>query len=109
MAGNLRSLGTPSKDFVRVRLAAGLVTRTGVVGSVLGPELPPIKKFGNAFAKGALDACRKAGKSCVAYHKYVPSFEAPERGARVAEELAARGSHHSDCNSRPFVPMTTRS
>ena len=71
---------------------AGSVTRTGVVGTVLGPELPPIRNFGNGFAKGALDACRAARKQCVAYQKYVSDFNAPARGALVATRLASLGA-----------------
>jgi hypothetical protein len=80
---------------------AGLVTRTGIVGSVLGPDLPPVKKFGNGFAKGALDACRKVGKPCVVVHKYVSSFAALARGALIATKLALL---RVDVSPRGFKP-----
>ena len=51
-----------------------------------------ITLFANGFAKGALDACGKLSKTCVAYHKYISDFVAPARGARVAGELAELGA-----------------
>ncbi|KAL1515069.1 hypothetical protein AB1Y20_004134 [Prymnesium parvum] len=71
---------------------AGLVTQAGVLGTVLGAEIPPVIRYANGFANGVRDACGTVGKSCITIHKYVPSFYDLERGWRVATLLAARGA-----------------
>ena len=75
-----------------VGFLAGLVTRSGIIGVIAGPELSTVMIYANGFRQGVHDSCASLGKECSALVKYVNSFAAPGRGAAVAQYLAERGA-----------------
>jgi len=71
---------------------AGLVSKSGKVGAVLGTDtVPPVKKFGEGYKNGVLAANPKA-KVTVVYHDANNAFNDPEWGAAEAKKQLAQGA-----------------
>ena len=71
---------------------AGLVTKSGKVGAVLGTDtVPPVKKFGEGYRNGVM-AANPAAKVTVVYHDPNNAFNDPEWGAAEAKKQLAQGA-----------------
>ena len=71
---------------------AGLMTKTGKIGGVLGTDtVPPVKLFGEGYKAGAL-AANPAVKVTLVYHEPNNAFNDPEWGAAEAKKQLAQGN-----------------
>ncbi len=71
---------------------AGLMTKTGKVGAVLGTDtVPPVKLFGEGYKAGVLAANPEAEVTLV-YHAPDNAFNDPEWGAAEAKKQLAQGA-----------------
>lgn len=73
-------------------VAAGM-TRTGVVCTVAGMEIPPVKRFVVGFQNGA----RWARPDVKTLNTYIPSFTDPAKGKETATQMAGRGCDVGFC------------
>lgn len=70
---------------------AGLMTKTGKIGAVLGTDtVPPVKLFGEGYKAGALAANPSASVTLV-YHEPNNAFSDPEWGAAEAKKQLEQG------------------
>ena len=70
---------------------AGLMTKTGKIGAVLGTDtVPPVKLFGEGYKAGALKANPSVQVTLV-YHAPDNAFNDPEWGAAEAQKQLAQG------------------
>jgi basic membrane protein A len=67
---------------------AGMMTETGVVGVVAGNEIPPVKRFRQAFDNGA----RYVRPDIELLGVYLPTFTDPALGASAAEQMIGEGA-----------------
>ena len=71
---------------------AGLMTKTGKIGAVLGTDtVPPVKLFGEGYKAGALAANPNVEVTLV-YHAPDNAFNDPEWGAAEAKKQLAQGA-----------------
>lgn len=71
---------------------AGLMTKTGKIGAVLGTDtVPPVKLFGEGFKAGAL-AAKPDADVTVVYHEPNNAFNDPEWGAAEAKKQLSQGA-----------------
>ena len=71
---------------------AGLMTKTGKVGAVLGTDtVPPVKLFGEGYKAGAL-AANPDVKVTLVYHEPNNAFNDPEWGAAEAKKQLSQGN-----------------
>ena len=71
---------------------AGLMTKTGKIGAVLGTDtVPPVKLFGEGYKAGAL-AANPAVDVTLVYHAPDNAFNDPEWGAAEAKKQLAQGA-----------------
>lgn len=71
---------------------AGLMTKTGKVGAVLGTDtVPPVKNFGEGYKNGVMAANPSASVTLV-YHDPNNAFNDPEWGAGEADKQLAQGA-----------------
>lgn len=69
--------------------AAGLMTRSGTVGVVAGPDtVPPVVALAQGFAAGA----RETAGDVEVLVEHLPSFVDPELGGAAARELVRQGA-----------------
>ena len=69
-------------------VAAGMLTRTGIVGSVGGGDFPGINLFIVGFEEGVLSVC----EDCQLLRSYVGDFSDPVTGKEQALALYAQGA-----------------
>ncbi|MBW4436459.1 MAG: BMP family ABC transporter substrate-binding protein [Pleurocapsa minor GSE-CHR-MK-17-07R] len=69
-------------------IAAGMLTRTGIVGSVGGGDFPGINLFIVGFEEGVLSVCPE----CELLRSYVGDFSDPVTGKEQALSLYAQGA-----------------
>lgn len=69
-------------------VAAGMLTRTGIVGSVGGGDFPGINLFIVGFEEGVLSVC----EDCQLLRSYVGDFSDPVTGKEQALSLYAQGA-----------------
>ncbi|MGQ9527543.1 BMP family lipoprotein [Chloroflexus sp.] len=67
---------------------AGMMTQTGTVGVVAGVEIPPVKRFKNAFDNGA----RYVNPNINLLGVYLPTFIDPALGASTAQQMIGEGA-----------------
>jgi basic membrane protein A len=67
---------------------AGMMTKTGTVGIVAGVEIPPVKRFKNAFEHGA----RYVKPDVNVLGVYLPTFIDPALGASTAQQMIGEGA-----------------
>ncbi|MCU0493702.1 MAG: BMP family ABC transporter substrate-binding protein [Chloroflexaceae bacterium] len=67
---------------------AGMMTQSGTVGVVAGIDIPPVKRFANAFKHGA-EYVRPGVNVLITY---VPSFTDPAAGASTATQMIGEGA-----------------
>ena len=71
---------------------AGLMTKTGKVGAVLGTDtVPPVKLFGEGYKAGVL-AANPSAEVTIVYHAPDNAFNDPEWGAAEAKKQLAQGA-----------------
>ena len=71
---------------------AGLMTKTGKIGAVLGTDtVPPVKLFGEGYKAGAT-AANPAVEVTLVYHAPDNAFNDPEWGAAEAQKQLAQGA-----------------
>lgn len=71
---------------------AGLMTKTGKIGAVLGTDtVPPVKLFGEGYKAGAL-AANPSAEVTLVYHAPDNAFNDPEWGAAEAKKQLAQGA-----------------
>ncbi|MBU6243919.1 MAG: BMP family ABC transporter substrate-binding protein [Actinomycetales bacterium] len=71
---------------------AGLTTKTGKIGAVLGTDtVPPVKRFGEGYQAGAKAANPNVEVTLV-YHAPDNAFNDPEWGAAEAQKQLAQGA-----------------
>ena len=71
---------------------AGLMTKTGNVGAVLGTDtVLPVKMFGEGFKNGVV-AAKPDAKVTIVYHEANNAFNDPEWGAAEAKKQLAQGN-----------------
>jgi basic membrane protein A len=74
-------------------VVAGGMTRTGVVCSVSGMEIPPVVRFVTGFQNGA----RWARPGVKTLNAYIPSFTDAAKGKETATQMAAQGCDVGFC------------
>ncbi|MGQ9612749.1 BMP family lipoprotein [Chloroflexus sp.] len=67
---------------------AGMMTQSGTVGVVAGVEIPPVKRFKNAFDNGA----RYVNPNINLLGVYLPTFIDPALGASTAQQMIGEGA-----------------
>ncbi|ACL26597.1 BMP family lipoprotein [Chloroflexus aggregans] len=67
---------------------AGMMTKTNTVGVVAGQEIPPVKRFKNAFDNGA----RYVNPNINLLGVYLPTFIDPALGASTAQQMIGEGA-----------------
>ena len=67
---------------------AGCMSKTGIVASVAGVDIPPVRRFVQGFEKGA----RAARPNVATLNQYVPDFNDPETGQVVAQGFISQGA-----------------
>jgi basic membrane protein A len=67
---------------------AGMMTQTNTVGFIGGVEIPPVKKFKNAFDNGA----QYVNPDINLLGVYIPSFTDSALGASTAEQMIGEGA-----------------
>ena len=71
---------------------AGLMSKTGKIGAVLGTDtVPPVKLFGEGYKAGAL-AANPSAEVTLVYHAPDNAFNDPEWGAAEAKKQLAQGA-----------------
>jgi basic membrane lipoprotein Med (substrate-binding protein (PBP1-ABC) superfamily) len=67
---------------------AAMMTESNIVGGVYGVDIPPVKKFRNGFEQGA----KFINPDITLLGAYIDSFQAPDRGATLAEQMIGEGA-----------------
>ncbi len=67
---------------------AACMSKTGVIGSVAGYEIPPVVRFVEGFQNGA----RFVKPDIVTYKRYIPDFNDMNTGRVVAMDFISRGA-----------------
>ncbi len=67
---------------------AGMMTETGIVGVVAGIDIPPVKRFRNAFD----NAVAYVNPDATSLGTYIPSFTDPAAGASTANQFIGEGA-----------------
>jgi len=67
---------------------AGMMTKTNVVGVVAGMDIPPVKRFRNAFD----NAVAYVNPDATSLGTYIPSFTDPATGASTANQFIGEGA-----------------
>lgn len=67
---------------------AGCMSKTGVIGSVAGYEIPPVVRFVEGFQNGA----RSVRPDIVTYKRYIPDFNDENTGRVVAKDFISKGA-----------------
>lgn len=67
---------------------AGMMTKSGTIGVVAGIDIPPVKRFANAYKHGA----EYVRPDVNVLLTYVPSFTDPAQGASVANQFIGEGA-----------------
>ncbi|NJL04469.1 MAG: BMP family ABC transporter substrate-binding protein [Chloroflexaceae bacterium] len=67
---------------------AGMMTETGIVGVVGGIDIPPVKRFRNAFD----NAIAYINPDATSLGTYIPSFTDPATGASTANQFIGEGA-----------------
>jgi basic membrane protein A and related proteins len=67
---------------------AGMMTESGTIGIVAGVDIPPVKRFRNAYEIGAQYVNPEVNVLGV----YVPTFIDPAQGASTAEQMIGEGA-----------------
>lgn len=71
---------------------AGLMTKTGKIGAVLGTDtVPPVKMFGEGY-KAGVTAANPSATTTLVYHSPDNAFNDPEWGAAEAKKQLAQGA-----------------
>jgi len=67
---------------------AACMTKTNVIGSVAGYEIPPVVRFVEGFQSGA----RSVKPGIVTLKRYIPDFNDPDTGRVVAMDFISKGA-----------------
>lgn len=67
---------------------AGCLTKSGVIGSVAGMQIPPVEKFVVGYQTGA----RSIRPDVEALNEFIPSFDDPTAGLLLGEEQLRAGA-----------------
>jgi basic membrane protein A and related proteins len=67
---------------------AGMMTESGTIGIVAGVDIPPVKRFRNAYEIGA----KYVRPDVNVLGVYVPTFIDPAQGASTAEQMIGEGA-----------------
>lgn len=71
---------------------AAMVTETGSVAGVYGPDVPQVVRFRNGFEQGALYMGAELGKEITVGGVYLDSFDDPATGASTAAQFIGEGT-----------------
>lgn len=67
---------------------AACMSKTNIIGSVAGYEIPPVVRFVEGFSNGA----RSVKPEITTYKRYIPDFNDPDTGRVVATDFIAKGA-----------------
>ncbi|MFW5691198.1 MAG: BMP family ABC transporter substrate-binding protein [Chloroflexota bacterium] len=71
---------------------AGLVTESGTIGGIFGPDIPVIKRFRHGYINGAALAALERVTDITVLTEYLPDFTLPEAGAATAARMIEAGA-----------------
>lgn len=69
-------------------VVAACMSKTGIIGTVAGYEIPPVVRFVEGFQNGA----RSVRPDIVAHKRYIPDFNDKSTGRVVAMDFIAKGA-----------------
>ncbi|WP_163337694.1 BMP family ABC transporter substrate-binding protein [Desulfopila sp. IMCC35008] len=67
---------------------AACMSKTDIIGSVAGYEIPPVVRFVEGFINGA----RSVKPGITTYKRYIPDFNDPDTGKVVATDFISKGA-----------------
>jgi basic membrane protein A len=67
---------------------AACLSKTGIIGSVAGHEIPPVVRFVEGFENGA----RSVRPNVVTHKRYIPDFDDPDTGRVAAMDFISKGA-----------------
>ena len=73
-------------------ILAGMTSRSGKVGVVLGMDIPPVRAYEAGFRAGMLTVNRLADRRVVCLSATVGDFNNPSKGKALAQGLLAQGA-----------------
>lgn len=87
--GNVTSLVfTEDQPSYLAGALAACMSKTGVIGSVAGYEIPPVVRFVEGFENGA----RSVRPEIVTHKRYIPDFNDADTGRVVARDFISKGA-----------------
>lgn len=69
-------------------VVAACMSKTGIIGSVAGYEIPPVVRFVEGFQNGA----RSVNPNIITHKRYIPDFNDKNTGRVVAMDFIAKGA-----------------